>query len=42
MTGPNYTLAAARNGRKKQRQLLGKEKLAEGNLFSRLTAHVNG
>jgi hypothetical protein len=42
MTGTNCTLDAARNGPKKQRQLLGKERLADGNPFSLLTAHANG
>src|ERR1041385_9197557 len=42
MTGTNCTLDAARNGPKRKRQLLGKERLAAGNLFSRLTAHANG
>jgi hypothetical protein len=42
MTGTNCTLDAARNGPKKQRQLLGKKRLADGNLFSLLTAHANG
>jgi len=36
MTGTNCTLDAARNGPKKQRQLLGKKRLADGNLFSLL------
>jgi hypothetical protein len=35
-------LDAARNGPKRQRQLLGKERLAAGNLFFFLTAHANG
>jgi len=35
-------LDAARNGPKKQRQLLRKEKLADDNLFLQLTAHANG
>jgi len=35
-------LDAARNGPKKQRQLLRKERLADDNLFLRLTAHANG
>jgi hypothetical protein len=42
MTGTNYTLDAARNGPEKPRQLLRKERLADGNLFSCLTAHANG
>jgi hypothetical protein len=42
MTGTNCTLDAARNGPERSRQLLGKEKLADGNLFILLTAHVNG
>jgi hypothetical protein len=42
MTGTNCTLDAARNGPKKQRQLLRKEKLADDNLFLQLTAHANG
>jgi hypothetical protein len=42
MTGTNCTLDAARNGPEKQRQLLGKKRLAAGKLFSFLTAHVNG
>jgi hypothetical protein len=35
MTGTNRALNAARNGLKRQRQLLRNEKLADGNLFSR-------
>jgi hypothetical protein len=42
MTGTNYILDAARNGPKKQRQLLRKERLADGDPFSLLTAHANG
>src|SRR3972149_117446 len=42
MTGTNYTWDAARHGPKRQRQLLGKEKLAAGDPFSFLTAHANG
>ena len=42
MTGTNYILDAARNGPEKQRQLLRKERLADGNLFFLLTAHANG
>jgi hypothetical protein len=42
MTGTNGTLDAARNGPKKQRQLLRKEKLADENPFSLLTVHANG
>jgi hypothetical protein len=42
MTGTNRTLDAARNGPKRPRQLLSKEKLAAENLFSSLTAHANG
>jgi hypothetical protein len=42
MTGTNYTLDAARNGQKRPRQLLGKERLAAGNPFFLLTAHANG
>jgi hypothetical protein len=42
MTGRNRALNAARNGQKRQRQLLRKEKLAAGNPFSLLTAHANG
>ena len=42
MTGTNGTLDAARNGQRKQRQLLRKERLADGNQFSLLTAHANG
>jgi len=33
---------AARNGLKRQRQLLRKERLADGNPFLHLTAHANG
>src|SRR3990172_1575462 len=42
MTGTNCTLDAARHGPERPRQLLRKEKLADGNLFSLLTAHANG
>jgi hypothetical protein len=42
MTGTNCTLDAARNGPKRPRQLLRKRKLADGKLFSHLTAHANG
>jgi hypothetical protein len=42
MTGTNGTTGAARLGQKSQRQLLGKKKLADGNLFCLLTAHANG
>jgi hypothetical protein len=43
MTGRNRALNAARNnGRKRPRQLLRKEKLADGNPFLHLTAHANG
>ncbi len=42
MTGRNRALNAARNGLKRQRQLLRKERLADGNPFSLLTAHANG
>jgi len=42
MTGTNYILDAARNGLKRQRQLLRKERLADGKLFFFLTAHANG
>ncbi len=42
MTGTNGTLDAARNGPEKQRQLLREARLADGNLFSHLTAHANG
>jgi hypothetical protein len=35
-------LDAARNGPEKQRPLLRKERLAGGNLFSRLATHANG
>ena len=41
-TETNCILDAARNSQKKQRQLLGKKRLADGNLFSFLTAHANG
>jgi hypothetical protein len=41
MTGRNRALNAARNGQR-QRQLLIKEKLADGKLFLHLTAHANG
>ena len=42
MTGTNDTSGAVRLGQKRQRQLLEKEKLAAGDLFSFLTAHANG
>jgi hypothetical protein len=41
MTGTNYILDAARNGLKRQRQLLRKERLADGKLFFFLTAHAS-
>src|ERR1039457_3082458 len=42
MTGTNDSVDAARNGPERQRQLLRKERLADGKLFSLLTAHANG
>jgi len=42
MTGTNGTLDAARTGPKRPRQLLRKERLADKNLISLLTAHANG
>jgi hypothetical protein len=42
MTGRNRALNAARNGQKRQRQLLRKERLADGNPFLHLTALANG
>ena len=42
MTGTNDTTGAVRLGRKRQRQLLRKKKLADGDPFSFLTAHANG
>jgi hypothetical protein len=42
MTGTNCTMDAARNGPEKQRPLLRTERLADGNLFPRLTTHANG
>jgi hypothetical protein len=42
MTGTNCTLDAARTGTEKQRQLLRKEKLPDGNPFFLLTTHANG
>jgi hypothetical protein len=41
-TGTNRALNAVRNGTKRQRQLLRKERLAAGNPFFFLTAHANG
>ena len=42
ITGPNYSLDAAGTGPKKERQLLRKERLADGNLFFSWTAPANG
>ena len=41
MTGTNCTLDAARNGPKRERELLRKAKLADGNHFPHLTTHAN-